>query len=106
MNDPKPILGYSDITALHHLWQTVRAPSLHGAIAGIAVGSIDQFNGYEDRGWNMIHVLHHHLDGLGVPILGGLPLGHLDDLVTIPLGATGTLDADKRELVVGSAVTE
>jgi muramoyltetrapeptide carboxypeptidase len=196
--DPKPILGYSDLTALHHLWHTVRVPSLHGAMAGehadhvrrllmegaattatsdpaassaalttsgraegplfggnlemlaravgvvdfdvagcillleinraaglgmvdraltqlilsgslegitgVAIGGIDQFDGYVDRGWGVLDVLHHHLAGLAVPILGGLPLGHVDDLVTVPLGVPAVLDADTGELVVGSAV--
>src|SRR6185437_12066250 len=162
VKDPKPIVGFSDITALHHLWHTVQVPSLHGAISGkhrddvrrilmdggtttvtsepgalsadlttrgrsegivfggnlemlaravgvvpfdlagcilmleinkaaglgmvdraltqliysgaldgiigVALGSIDQFQGFEDRGWNILDVLH-HLDGLHVPIL-------------------------------------
>lgn len=197
-SDPKPILGYSDITSLHLLWHVSGVPSLHGAIVGkygdhvrrllmdaaatavtgddaalsaslttsgraegiilggnlemlaravgvvdfdlsggilmleinkaaglgmvdramtqlvlsgaltgvtgIAVGSIDQFAGYEDRGWNILDVLHSHLDALGVPVLGGLPFGHIDDPVTVPLGVAAVLDADDRTLVVSSVV--
>jgi muramoyltetrapeptide carboxypeptidase len=32
--DPKPLVGYSDITALHRVWHQHRVPSLHGAVAG------------------------------------------------------------------------
>ncbi len=32
--DPKPLLGYSDITSLHRLWHLAGVPSLHGAAAG------------------------------------------------------------------------
>lgn len=32
--DPKPLVGYSDITALHRVWHTTGVPSLHGAAAG------------------------------------------------------------------------
>ena len=32
--DPKPLIGYSDITALHRVWHSVGVPSLHGAAAG------------------------------------------------------------------------
>ncbi|WP_426244860.1 S66 peptidase family protein [Nocardioides sp. LHG3406-4] len=32
--DPKPLVGYSDITALHRLWHMAGVPSLHGAVAG------------------------------------------------------------------------
>lgn len=32
--DPKPLVGYSDITALHRVWHRHGVPSLHGAVAG------------------------------------------------------------------------
>lgn len=192
--DPKPLLGYSDITALHLVWHAAGVPALHGAVAGrhsdqvrrllmedaeavvtadpsalsaalttpgraegvlvggnlemlaravgvvpldladaillleinkaaglgmvdraltqlrlsgsldgvagVALGSIDQFAGFEDRGWTILEVLRDHLDALGVPVLGGLPLGHLDDLVTVPLGVPATLDTRAGELRV------
>ncbi len=27
---PKPLVGFSDVTALHHLWRRARVPSVHG----------------------------------------------------------------------------
>jgi muramoyltetrapeptide carboxypeptidase LdcA involved in peptidoglycan recycling len=35
-----------------------------------------------------------------VPIVHNLPLGHGDHLCTIPLGATATVDADARTVVI------
>lgn len=32
--DPKPLVGFSDITALHRVWHLHGVPSLHGAVAG------------------------------------------------------------------------
>lgn len=32
--DPKPLVGFSDITALHRVWHLHGVPSLHGAIVG------------------------------------------------------------------------
>jgi muramoyltetrapeptide carboxypeptidase len=32
--DPKPLVGYSDITSLHRVWHQHGVPSLHGAVAG------------------------------------------------------------------------
>lgn len=32
--DPKPLIGYSDITALHRVWHANGVPSLHGAAVG------------------------------------------------------------------------
>ena len=39
-------------------------------------------------------------DALGVPALLGIPLGHIDDQWTLPLGALATLDATARTLKV------
>lgn len=32
--DPKPLVGFSDLTALHLVWWLAAVPSLHGAVAG------------------------------------------------------------------------
>lgn len=32
--DPKPLLGFSDITALHHVWHLTGVSALHGGLAG------------------------------------------------------------------------
>ena len=186
--DPKPLVGFSDITALHRAWQAAGVVSLHGAVAGdhadtvrglllgaipepihadparygvdltttgratgplaggnlemlargvgvldvdlighvllieinraaglgmvdraltqlidsgslegivgVAVGTLDGFEGYRDRGWDVRDVLRERLGTLRVPILAGLPLGHDPDPVTVPLGAMCELDAD------------
>ena len=39
---------------------------------------------------------------LGVPCLAGIPIGHIDEQWTIPLGATATLDTSRRALNVTS----
>ena len=186
--DPKPIIGFSDITALHQVWHQAGVPSVHGAVAGthagtvrrllvgergepvrsdpaqfgaeltttgtasgplfggnidmlargvgvvdndlgghvlllethrevglgmvdraltqlllsgalagvsgVAVGTLEGFEGYQDREWTVLDVLHDRLDSLGVPILAGLPLGHLESPVSVPLGVECVLDAD------------
>lgn len=196
--DPKPLVGYSDITALHQVWRRCGVPAVHGAIhgahrdlvraqlldaapttvssdpttltaalttsgtargdlvggnlemlarctgvvqpswqgcilmleanraaglgmvdraltqlrlsgaldgiTGVAVGSFDEFTGYTDRGWTVVDTLHDLLDDLGVPVLGGLPLGHVDDPVPVPLGVPAVLDADRGTLVIDPPV--
>lgn len=196
--DPKPLVGYSDITALHQVWREAGVPAVHGAVdgahqdlvraqlldggstqvtadagtltaaltttgtargdlvggnlellarsvgvvdvrwdgcillleavkaaglgmvdraltqlrlsgaldgvTGVALGSFDEFAGYEDRGWTVLDVLHDLLDDLGVPILGGLPIGHLENPVPVPLGVPAVLDADAGRLTVQPVV--
>ena len=49
-------------------------------------------------------VIRERLGGLGVPILGGLPFGHVADQVCLPVGVDATLDADAGTLTADSAV--
>ena len=196
--DPKPLVGYSDITALHQVWRRSRVPAVHGAVVGahqdvvraqlldgaltvvqadpgmitaglttsgrargdlvggnlellarsvgvvevswegcillleanraaglgmvdraltqlrlsgaldhltaIAVGSFEEFAGLQDRGWTITETLHDLLDDLGVPILGGLPIGHIESPVPVPLGVPAELDADAGRLTVAPVV--
>lgn len=75
-------------------------------IVGVAVGQ------YTDCGpdattqgdWTAIDVLRDRLSGWGVPILGGLPIGHGEHPVAVPLGTMATLDADIGTLTVAAGV--
>jgi muramoyltetrapeptide carboxypeptidase len=41
-------------------------------------------------------VLYYYLKDLGIPVLYGLPLGHTNDMATIPFGANARLDATSK----------
>ena len=45
-------------------------------------------------------VFAYYLKPLGKPVLYGLPMGHSDDLATLPLGVMTRLDADKKTFTV------
>jgi muramoyltetrapeptide carboxypeptidase len=45
-------------------------------------------------------VLDEIAEELGVPCMAGIPVGHIDEQWTIPLGATATLDTKSRKLTV------
>ena len=85
------------------LTQLLLSGSLVG-ITGIAVGRFDGFSGYEDRDWNVLDVLRDRLGPLGVPVLGGLPIGHGPDPRTVPLGTPCRLDADRGILTAAPAL--
>lgn len=51
-----------------------------------------------------LDVLADHVDALGVPVLGGLPIGHGAHPLAVPVGTLATLDADQGRLKVQSAV--
>lgn len=93
-----------------HLTQLRRSGALDG-IVGVALGLFTGFEGYVDRGWELADVLRDRLADLGVPVLGGLPLGHGGvgpdggpDQAAVTIGATAVLDADAGTLTVGPCV--
>lgn len=93
-----------------NLTQLTRSGALDG-IAALAIGSFEGFAGCVDHGWTVLDVLRDRLGALGVPILGGLDIGH--DLVgpagepdqfAVTLGASATLDTAAGTLTVGPCV--
>ncbi|RIV38070.1 S66 peptidase family protein [Micromonospora radicis] len=83
------------------LTQLRRAGALDG-LAGVAVG---QFTDCAD-GWevSVADVLTERLGELGVPVLGGLPIGHGPGQLSVPVGTRAVLDADAGTLSVAPAV--
>lgn len=81
------------------LVQLQRADWLAG-VAGVAVG---QFTGCVDEDKaepTAAEVLAEELGSLGVPVLGGLPIGHGQQQVAVGLGVPAVLDADAGTLTV------
>lgn len=70
-----------------------------GIMADVSAVAIGQFT---DCG-EVAGVIAERLAPLGVPLLGGLPIGHGEQHVAVPLGTPATLDADAGRLVVTSA---
>jgi muramoyltetrapeptide carboxypeptidase len=68
-------------------------------VAGIAVGQFTGFKSFSG-GLTIVDLLRDHLEPLGVPILGGLPVGHGEDWLPVPHGAPAVLDASLGRLTV------
>ncbi|MEV0645791.1 LD-carboxypeptidase [Phytomonospora sp. NPDC050363] len=80
----------------------LRRAGVLGAVAGIALGNFTDCA--DDWGVDIVDVLAKALSGLGVPILGGLPVGHGIRQETVPYGTRATLDAVAGTLTVEGAV--
>jgi muramoyltetrapeptide carboxypeptidase len=81
------------------LTQLLNCGILQG-LAGIAVG---QFSAPGNGAITPAQVLLERLGDLGIPLLGGLPIGHGSANIAVPLGTEATLDADVGTLLVAAA---
>ncbi|WP_078085645.1 S66 peptidase family protein [Microbulbifer mangrovi] len=72
-------------------------------VAGIVFG---KFTDAETSGntFSMEHVLRERTGELGVPVVRGLMIGHVEDQTTVPVGAMAELDGDAGTLVLRDAV--
>jgi muramoyltetrapeptide carboxypeptidase len=66
-----------------------------GQVAAIAYGHFTEGTSPDDTTSRALDdVLREAAELAGVPAIAGIPLGHIDDQWTIPLGAMAELDAD------------
>ncbi len=76
-----------------------------GALAGVAGVAVGQFTGFApSKGVTVVELLRERLAHLAVPILGGLPFGHGDNPVAVPVGTQAVLDASGGTLTVATAM--
>jgi muramoyltetrapeptide carboxypeptidase len=87
------------------LWALHRSGALRG-VRGFAIGDLAGLDpGVAESGpESAVAVLRDRIGGLGVPVLGGLPFGHMEDQVCLPLGTTATIDTTAGTLTAESAV--
>jgi muramoyltetrapeptide carboxypeptidase len=72
--------------------------------AGIAFGSFTNTGQTEEKSLggsrSLDNVLREAATIVGVPAVSGIPVGHIDDQWSLPLGAEAELDADEKRLTV------
>jgi len=85
------------------LTQLRRSGCLNG-LRGVAVGQFIRSAEPRRGKWSFIDVLRDQLGALGVPVLGGLPIGHGPSPRTIPLGTRARLDTAARTLTIEPGV--
>jgi muramoyltetrapeptide carboxypeptidase len=80
------------------LTQWLHAGLLHRPCA-IVLGAFSDCNANPD-GVQVEHVLQERLGTLGIPVLAGIPAGHVDDNLELPLGALCEVDAARGSIAL------
>lgn len=101
LEDVDKRLGFID----RQLTMLQNAGHLKG-IVGIAVGQYFKCGGdaTTQGDWTAIDVLRDRLAHYNVPILGGLPLGHGNHPIAVPIGTMAVLDAKAKTLTVDPSI--
>ena len=89
--------------AVYRVDRMLRQLLLSGALSGcraIVAGAFTEVPPSEDGTRTMDDVVGEIAEILEVPCLAGVPVGHIDDQWTLPLGAAAELDVDARSLSV------
>jgi muramoyltetrapeptide carboxypeptidase len=81
---------------------SLRNAGVLSAVRGIVLGAFEQGEPGPD-GVSLADVLRERTEDLGVPVLSGLPAGHIDDNQELPFGRRVTLDADRGVLHIHDA---
>ena len=99
------ILVLEDVNeAAYRIDRMLRHLRLSGAlkkISGLMFGAFTERG--EEAEWDSLplaQVLRETAEAAGVPCLAGVPVGHIDDQWTLPLGAVAELDASARRLTI------
>lgn len=81
---------------------------LSGALTGVKAIGVGAFTACEDRikargRQSTETVIEERLAGLRIPVVAGLPFGHIDSHATLPLGVRATLDGRRGDLIIEEA---
>jgi len=84
-----------DLYRIDRMLAHLRAIGALARLRGVLIGRFTGLKRHMDDGsLGVDQVLTHYLGALGIPVLNGLPIGHIDDQWTIPLGVRARVDAD------------
>jgi len=72
-------------------------------VAGIAIGQFTNAIGPAGQ-WTAAQAVQDRVGDLGVPVLGGLRIGHGNGQLTVPFGSTATIDVEAGTLTVQAGV--
>ena len=70
-----------------------------GRVAGLLFGAFTE-RGDEGQTLPLAHVLRETAEAIGAPCLAGVPVGHIADQWTLPLGAIAELNTEDRSLTI------
>lgn len=86
---------------IDHAMSHLRNAGVLDSVAGVIIGECENCVPYDYKpGYlsdtSVEEVFEYYLKNLGVPVMYGLPLGHTNDMATLPLGVRVRLDSENK----------
>ncbi len=93
--------------AIDRMLQQLKLAGKFDEVRGIVLGEMTDCVQHDDQGYRIQDVLAECTADLNIPVMFGLPSGHSPSgNLTLPLGVTATLDADRGALSIDEAAVE
>jgi muramoyltetrapeptide carboxypeptidase len=93
--------------AIDRMLQQLKLAGKFDEVRGIVLGEMTDCVQHADQGYRIQDVLAECTADLNIPVMFGLPSGHSPrGNLTLPLGVTATLDADRGALSIDEAAVE
>ena len=90
-----------DLYRVDRMLAHLRAVGSLSRLAGVAIGRFGELQRHTpDGAFGFDELLSQYLLPLSVPVVLGLPFGHIDEQWTLPLGVRARLDADRATLEI------
>jgi len=84
---------------LDRMFAQLRLSGILQRVAAVLLGDFSSCVRKKDKaGKELQFVLNDYFKSLGVPVVGKIPFGHIDDVITIPYGVRAEVDTSKRTL--------
>lgn len=86
-----------DVYRVERMLHQLRLAGVLGQQSAVLMGAFSgqRPDGFDPDGYTMDHLCRSFADLTGIPFLAGLPVGHVRDIVTLPIGAPARLAVDR-----------
>jgi muramoyltetrapeptide carboxypeptidase len=91
--DEKPYRIDRMLIQLEQAWNIKKAK-------GILLGEFKDCDSDSDRSLTLLETIENHFKNCGIPVLYNVPLGHIDDQATYPIGIEVRMDTDRKEILL------
>lgn len=94
-----------DVYRIDRMLTQLQLSGILGQISGFIFGQCTNCNRSNSYSLTLNQVLDHFIKPLGIPAYSGALIGHIDNMITLPVGLPATMDAQKGSISIDEIAT-